>query len=57
MCNEAIRREMKEAGIFCWQIADKLGVSESTFFRWMRRELPEERRREIMAAVRKAKAG
>ena len=57
MCNEMIRREMKRCGIYCWQVADKLGVAESTFYRMMRHELPEKRRSEVLAAIGKVKAG
>lgn len=41
MCNEMIRQEMKSSGIYCWQVADALNIAESTFYRMMRHELPE----------------
>ncbi len=34
-------------GVYFWEIAMKLGVSEPTITRWMRVELPEDKRREI----------
>lgn len=33
--------------VYFWEIALKLGVSEPTMTRWMRVELPEDKRREI----------
>lgn len=57
MCNEMIRQEMKNSGIYCWQVADALNIAESTFYRMMRHELPEKRRREVLAAIGKIKAG
>ena len=41
----------KQAGIFYWQIADRIGVAESTFLRWIRHELPEEKQTEILQAI------
>ena len=55
MCNEMVRKEMKKFGVYSWQVADFLGVAESTFYRWMRHELPENRRKEVLAAVRRAR--
>ncbi len=53
MCNLDIRSEIKASGVFHWQVAEALGVSEVTFCRMLRRELPENRKNEIRAAVMK----
>lgn len=47
MCNVDIRTEAKRAGVFLYAIADKLGISEPTMTRLLRRELPEDRKAQI----------
>ena len=55
MCNEAIRQEIRESGIYQYQVAMKLGVSEMSFIRWLRAELPEKKRIAIIEAIREVK--
>lgn len=56
--NNEIRCMMKERGIFMWQVAQELGVSEPQFVRWMRVPLSPERERLILEAIDKlAKEG
>ena len=57
MCNMAIRSAIQNAGIRHWMVADKLGVSETTFCRMLRKQLPENRKKVVLEAVEKAKAG
>ncbi len=47
MCNADIRIEAKRAGVFLYAIADKLGVSEPTMTRLLRRELPDEKKAQL----------
>ena len=35
--NEEIRNKIQQAGIFQYAVADKLGVSEMTLIRWLRK--------------------
>ena len=54
MANEAIREKAKESGVRLWEVAEKIGVADSTFCRQMRRELkheltPRRKERRIMA--------
>lgn len=51
MCNTDIRAAAKQAGVFLYAIADKLGVSEPTMTRLLRRELPEEKKSEIKGII------
>ena len=51
-----IRKRIKEAGLFQWQVAAKIGVTEATFIRWLRFELPDSRKREVLAAIEALKA-
>ena len=45
--NQDIRDYAAQKGVYFWEIAMQLGVSEPTMTRWMRVELPEDKRREI----------
>lgn len=55
VCNVEIRDMITKNGLFLWQLADMLNVSESTVYRWLRHELPQERKKEIMSAIQRAK--
>lgn len=56
MYNLDIRRAIKEAGLFGYQIAGQLGISETSFSRAMARgELSEERKQKIMEVCKNAK--
>lgn len=52
MENETIRKEAKRLGVKHWQIADFIGVSEQTFMRRLRKELPSGQQEEILCAIR-----
>ena len=49
--NNAIKEKAKNAKIYLWQIAAKIGVAESTIIRWLRMPLSAEREAIIMAAI------
>ncbi len=49
--NTEIRFAAKSAGVFLYEIAEKLGVSEPTFNRWLRKELDEPTKRKALAAI------
>lgn len=61
MAREIIKRNLdicaaaKSAGVFLWEIADKLGVSEPTFIRSLRKELPDAQKTKVLAAVEDVK--
>lgn len=52
MHNEEIREYAKKNRIPLWMVADALNVSEATFTRMMRHELPAERKAEIKAVMK-----
>ena len=54
--NQEIRTAIKAAGLRQWQVAKACGVVESTFIRWMRDELTDERRKAIFEAIEALKA-
>lgn len=49
--NLDIRRLMKEKSIRQWMVADKLGVSEFTITRWLRKELNENKKQQIIFTI------
>ena len=51
--NQELRKRITEAGLFHWQVAEAVGVSESTFCRWMRKAPDPERLRTINEAIAK----
>ena len=51
MANQDIRDYAAQKGVYFWEIALKLGISEPTMTRWMRVELPEDKRREIRQII------
>jgi len=50
--NEKVRAELKKNGMFQWQLAKLLGISEPTFTRKMREELPEEEQDRLVSIIR-----
>ncbi len=57
MANELIKVYAKERGIYLWQIADKLGVSEGTFCRKLRKELPDTESSRIFTVIEEIAQG
>jgi len=53
--NQEIRDAIRIKGVKQWEVCKAMGVSESTFIRWLRSELPEEKKTEILEAVEKAR--
>ncbi|MGM9590205.1 MAG: hypothetical protein ACI3V0_08555 [Faecousia sp.] len=51
MENKAIRTHAKKHGVKIWEIAEALGVAESTLCRHLRRELPEQKQAEILSVI------
>ena len=51
MENIEIRTAIKKARLFNWEVAEEMGISESYFCRKLRRELPEEERNKVLAAI------
>lgn len=49
--NNEIRKTAKEKGVYFWEIAAKMGVSEATITRTFRRELSDEKKSEILHVI------
>lgn len=53
--NTEIRAAAKSAGVFLYEIAEKLDVSEPTFIRYMRKELSDAMKTKVLAAIEEIK--
>lgn len=51
VANGDIREAAKKAGVFLWQIAERVGVNDGNFSRKLRRELPTEEREKILTII------
>jgi len=54
--NSEIRNAIKNSGRKQWQVAKACGVAESTFVRWLRDELSEDRKAMILSAINELKS-
>lgn len=48
MDNKQIRVVMRDNNIYMWQVAKKLNVNETSFCKWFREELSEERKQQVI---------
>lgn len=55
MQNIEVRNAIKNSGLKYWQVADALNVSDSTFTKWLRKELDPEKKVAVMKAIDKLK--
>lgn len=55
MDNKQIRAVMRDNNIYMWQVANKLKVNETSFCKWFREELSEERKQQVMSAIEEIK--
>ena len=53
MRNEEVRIALFQHNIKQWEVAEQLGVSEVTICRWLRSNLPQDKKAEIMSAINK----
>lgn len=51
MNNLEIREKAKTSGVCLWQIADMLGMNDSSFSRKLRKELPESEKNKILTII------
>lgn len=49
--NLDVRLTAKSAGVFLYEIAEKLGVSEPTFNRYLRKELSDVLKAKVLSAI------
>ena len=53
IANTDIREAAKKGGICLWQVAEAIGISDASFSRKLRRELPDAERERVMGAIEK----
>ena len=53
MRNKDIRELIKKKRVFHYGVAEALGVTATTFSKWLQRELPEEKKNLIRSAIAK----
>jgi len=49
--NIDVSEKARQSGVYLYEIADALGVSEPTFIRWLRKEMPENKKSDVRAAI------
>jgi len=49
--NAEIRKAAKSAGVYLWQIAERIGINDGNFSRKLRRELPTEEQEKILGVI------
>ena len=54
--NEQIRTAMFKSNVKQWEVAEQLGVSEVTVCRWLRSELPKDKKVQILQAIEDVKS-
>jgi len=52
MCNQDIKNEIRRAGLMLWQVADSLGIADSSFSRKLRKELTDADKERIRQIIR-----
>ncbi len=51
MANESIKSAAKQSGIKLWELAEYLGITDSTLSRKLRHEFPEAEAEKALAAI------
>lgn len=49
--NLDVRNYAKQKGVYLYEVAEVLGISEPTIMRWLRTELTDERKAAIVEAI------
>ena len=53
MANIELREMLRRQRIRHYEVAAVLGISEGTFCKWLRTELPPDKREEVLEAIKK----
>ncbi|WP_197214927.1 hypothetical protein [Cytobacillus firmus] len=49
--NQELRQQIRESGFYAWQVAEKIGIHENTFFRILRKDLNDQERHLVIEAL------
>lgn len=52
IANKEIRDAARDAGVRLWQIADCIGMNDGNFSHKLRRELPDQEKKEILEIIK-----
>ncbi len=52
MANAEIRKLIKSSSLYQYEVAEKIGVTECTLIRWLRKELPESKKQSVLQAIK-----
>ena len=55
--NQDIRAEVKNSGLFLWHIAEEMNISDNYMSRLLRKELSEEKKKEIRSIIKRLTGG
>lgn len=53
MENAEVKSNARANFVPMWMVANEIGVAEITLYRWLRTELPEDKKAAILAAIEK----
>lgn len=53
MSNRDIQIRIMSSGLMKWQIAEVIGIADTTFSKWLRKPLTPERRGQVLEAIGK----
>ena len=51
MCNQEIRNAAKSSGVKLWQVADAIGICDTSFSKKLRKEIPQEEKSHILLLI------
>lgn len=51
MCNVDVRTTAKKSGVFLYELAERLGISEPTMTRLLRKELSDSKKQELLSNI------
>lgn len=54
--NKEIRIAARDAGVRLWQVAERIGMNDGNFSRKLRRELPNQEKKEILEIIKTLEA-
>ena len=57
MQNQDIRRAAAGSGVFLWQVAEAMGIADSSLSRKMRKELPTDEKQRIFGIIKELAKG
>ena len=55
MKNKRVRNALFKSGLRHYEVAEAMGVADETFSRWLRHELPADKKQEILDVIEKLK--